>query len=421
VAEGGRFPSVQIRRVARPGTGHTPSRSRPELWKPEACVVPWVTLADVWQLRAGTLDTIVETSERISEAGLANSAAVLHPQGTVILSRTASVGFSAIMGTDMAVSQDFMTWTPGPLLSSRFLLYVLRSRQSELRGLMYGSTHKTIYMPDLLALRTPLPELDTQSAIVDFLDCECHRIVALRNELLRLGDAALSPALNLARREFDEHPHGRIGYRFSVQLGKMLDEKRIDPGDTSPYLRNANVQWDVLRLDDLKRMTFDAADRRRFSLRPGDLLVCEGGEPGRCAVWDGEVEDCYYQKALNRVRPYHADSTRYLLWALRVLSDRGAFAVDGPGRYTHLTAEMLRAVRVPLPEPEVQHARAKAIDAAAAASRRLSDAAGTMLQRLDEYRDALITEAVTGQLDVHRTSEAEMDERLHAAAEGVPV
>jgi hypothetical protein len=106
------------------------------------------------------------------------------------------------------------------------------------------------------------------------------------------------------------------------------------------------------------------------------------------------------------------------MWALRVLSDRDAFAVDGPGRYTHLTAEMLRAVRVPMPTVAVQYERLAAIDAAASRGRKLAEIATRIRGSLAEYRESLISEAVTGQLDVSAVSNAQMDERAHAAAEG---
>lgn len=126
-----RWPTVPVRRVARLGTGHTPSRSRPDYWMD--CTIPWVTLADVWQLRDGASTVISETREKISQIGLLNSAAVKHPAGTVILSRTASVGFSAVLGVDMATSQDFATWTCGAGLDSRFLLHTLRAMAPDLK------------------------------------------------------------------------------------------------------------------------------------------------------------------------------------------------------------------------------------------------------------------------------------------------
>lgn len=114
-----------IRRFATMKTGHTPSRSVPEYW--DDCTIPWFTLSDVWQLRDGTRVYIESTSEKISALGLANSAAELLPAGTVIFSRTASIGFSGIMPQPMATTQDFWNWICGPKLVSEFLLFTFRS------------------------------------------------------------------------------------------------------------------------------------------------------------------------------------------------------------------------------------------------------------------------------------------------------
>lgn len=179
-------PMVKIRYVAKPGTGHTPSRSRPELWAPDECTVPWFTLADVGQIRGDRVEVVTETTERVSDQGLANSAAVLHPKATVLLSRTASVGFSAVMGRGMAVSQDFMTWTCGDKLDPFFLLFSLRAMRPELQRLMVGSTHKTIYMPDLLALKCPLPSLDEQRRRVGEVRSRLDQHWKLREESDRL-------------------------------------------------------------------------------------------------------------------------------------------------------------------------------------------------------------------------------------------
>src|SRR5437867_2109956 len=112
----------RIKFVARLESGHTPSRQHPEYWVD--CTIPWFSLADVWQIRDGTKEYVSETQEKISELGLKNSAARLLPAETVMLSRTASVGFSAIMGVPMATTQDFVNWICGPSLRSEFLLYV---------------------------------------------------------------------------------------------------------------------------------------------------------------------------------------------------------------------------------------------------------------------------------------------------------
>lgn len=154
-----------IRFVARLESGHTPSRQHPEYW--ENCTIPWFSLADVWQIRDGRREVVNETGELVSEVGLANSSARLLPARTVMLSRTASVGFSAIMGVPMATTQDFVNWICGPKVLPEYLLYVFRSMGSEFTRLKYGSTHSTIYMPEVAKFSMPLPPLAEQKAIVD--------------------------------------------------------------------------------------------------------------------------------------------------------------------------------------------------------------------------------------------------------------
>lgn len=165
--------------VARLGTGHTPSRSTPEYWDASR-TIPWITTSDIERFRRGQVDVITETKENISTLGLEKSSAVLHPPGTVALSRTASVGYSVIMGTSMATSQDFVTWTCSDRLIPRFLLICLRAMHSDLVGrLALGSTHKTIYMPDIEALRIPLPPIEEQHTLVEVVGRETAQIDAM--------------------------------------------------------------------------------------------------------------------------------------------------------------------------------------------------------------------------------------------------
>ena len=145
-------------------SGHTPSRQNPKYW--EDCTIPWFGLADVWQIRDGQAEYVHDTAEKISELGLANSSARLLPKGSVTLSRTASVGFSSILGVDMATTQDFVNWICGPSLRPEYLLYVFRAMAPEFRRLTMGSTHQTIYMPDVGRLQTPVPPIHEQDAVV---------------------------------------------------------------------------------------------------------------------------------------------------------------------------------------------------------------------------------------------------------------
>jgi type I restriction enzyme S subunit len=157
---------VRMKHVARLGSGHTPSRQHPEYWVPEECTIPWISLADVGKLRRSGQEYIEDSAERISSLGLAHSAARLLPPETVILSRTASVGFSAMMRQAMATTQDFVSWVCGPRLRPAFLLHVLRAMASEYDRLVMGSVHRTIYMPDVARFVTPLPPIQEQDRIV---------------------------------------------------------------------------------------------------------------------------------------------------------------------------------------------------------------------------------------------------------------
>ena len=181
---------MPIRLAAKLESGHTPSRNHPEYW--EDCDVPWFTLADIWQIREAKAECIFDTKEKVSQVGLANSSARLLPKGTVMLSRTASVGFSAVMGVPMATTQDFANWICGPRLLPDFLLYVFRSMAGEFRRLMMGSTHNTIYMPDIQSFRFVLPPVNEQEQIVshvrqlaasfDDLTAQAESAVQLLNE-----------------------------------------------------------------------------------------------------------------------------------------------------------------------------------------------------------------------------------------------
>lgn len=175
------FPTVNIRRVAEMRTGHTPNRNKPEYWLETH--IPWFTLADVWQIRAGG-KFLGETTERISSLGLANSAAELLPAGTVVLSRTASVGFTGIMPHPMATSQDYWNWVCGPDILPEYLWFQFRAMRPEFDRIKSGSTHKTIYKADAAAITLVLPPLEDQQEIVQRLTAVDEELAAAEEDVL---------------------------------------------------------------------------------------------------------------------------------------------------------------------------------------------------------------------------------------------
>jgi len=153
-------------------------------------------------------------------------------------------------------------------------------------------------------------------------------------------------------------PHGwrreNIGKLFEVQLGKMLS-KKAKTGKQFPYLANFNIRWGRIDFVKMNKMNFSAKERKKYSLQLGDLLVCEGGEVGRCAIWQDEEKEIYYQKALHRVRSIsrHA-STEYLYFYLQFIASQGKLiSLVGETSIAHLTREKLVVLPLifpPLPE-----------------------------------------------------------------------
>jgi type I restriction enzyme, S subunit len=321
-------------------------------------------------------------------------------------------------------SSEFLVLRPKSALESRFLSYVVQSRPFVEWA---NTTTDGAKMPRsdwdaIRAFETWLTSPERQVAIADYLDSETSRIdrlIANRTAAVRLllerflsaifsevsGSSVPGQREDSGLEWLGSTPRSwqtrKTAWDYEVQLGKMLNQGATDGPEPRPYLRNSNVQWDHVTLDDVAEMSFDADDRIRFALRPGDLLVCEGGEVGRAAIWNGRLGECYYQKALHRVRPRHGGNPRFLMYCLRAASSRGVFTNEGnQSTIVHLTAEKLQEHRFPFPPPQEQARVVRTLDSH---KRRLDTATALIhrqIQLLHERRQALITAAITGQVPI---------------------
>ncbi len=146
-----------------------------------------------------------------------------------------------------------------------------------------------------------------------------------------------------------------VGAVAEARLGKMLDKAK-NRGTRRRYLRNINVRWSDFNLSDVLEMPFEDSELAEFALRIGDVLICEGGEPGRAAVWDGRESDIYFQKAIHRVRFANFVSSDYFVMALRASADDGRLTAYFTGTgIKHFTGKGLDSYVFPLPSIAEQH------------------------------------------------------------------
>lgn len=194
----------------------------------------------------------------------------------------------------------------------------------------------------------------------------------------------------------------KISNEYDVQLGKMLGSKKLEDAGLKDYLRAANVLWGKFDLEEVKRMYILPFEKEDFAIRKGDLLVCEGGDVGRAAVWEGELEDCYIQNSLHRIRPRSNNvSNRYLYYILYTANSRGEMeAVSSKATIAHYTLVKIKRTKIPIPPKEGQEKIIKFLDPETSKIQKLIEAKTKQIQLLQEYEKSLIHHAVTKGLDL---------------------
>jgi len=285
----------------------------------------------------------------------------------------------------------------------RFLRYSLASSSTQdmIDAIKGGMGVPHLFQWDIKRLPIALPPPHEQRRIADFLDVETARIDTLKAS--RHAQISILDELELARiwnQLSAAETTGPVYAYFDVQLGKMLNTERASGGSQQPYLRNANIHWYEIDTEDMATMTFESDERRRYGVQAGDLLVCEGGAGvAEAAVWDGRISTCFYQKSLHRVRTRSHVPVEWLMYWLRYAKAIGIFNADGNiATIPHLTGEQLAEYRIQIPEDG--HRRVAELSSEITAIRKTQREMAAADALLAERRQALITAAVTGQIDV---------------------
>jgi type I restriction enzyme S subunit len=301
--------------VAVRGTGHTPSKGNLNYWKNGK--IKWVSLQDSGRLDKGL---IRETAVQITELGLANSSAKIHPLGSVVLSRDAGVGKSAILSQEMAVSQHFVAWNCKKPLLNWYLYYFLQAQKSEFERIAMGNTIKTIGFPYFEKLKIPLPPLPEQQAIANALsdaDALIESLEQLIEKKRQIKQGVMQELLTGKRRLpgfSGEWERKKLGDLISLKNGYAF--KSCSYCDTGKYrvVTIANVQSGEMKLDSCSKIVDLPGDLQPHQvLKINDFLISMTGNVGRvCFV--NEV-DCVLNQRVGKIVPINI-SERFLFAVL---------------------------------------------------------------------------------------------------------
>ena len=350
--------TVPLQQICDIQIGKTPSRSVPEYWDGE---LPWVTISD---FAAGR--TVTTTKERITRIGAEKSGSKSIPHGTLLLSFKLSLGKRAISGCDLftneaiaalhildndAADRDYLYWALGAIDYGRLVDRAAKG--------------KTLNKAKLKLLPVPLPSLVEQKRIAGVLDT-ADALRHKRREALAELDILLQstfldmfgdPATNL--KGWEMTTVGRIG---SVQGGLQVTSKRRSLPIERPYLRVANVFRGYLDLNEVKTIRLTESEVLRTSLYCEDILIVEGhgnkAEIGRCARWDGSIDECVHQNHLIRLRCDRSKAAPIYVENF-INSPGGRRGLIGTSRTTSglntISVSKVRRSEIQLPPLDLQH------------------------------------------------------------------
>jgi type I restriction enzyme S subunit len=371
--------------LARLETGHTPSRRHPEYWDGD---VPWVGIRDATGNHGRT---IYDTLQHATQLGIDNSSARILPAGTVCLSRTASVGYVVIMGVQMATSQDFVNWVCGPQLDPYYLKYVLQNDKDALLRFASGTTHQTIYFPEVKAFNILLPPLNVQRGIVATLGAlddkieSNRRIIELVPGLIRAQLCAGLDAgsKSVAVADLAEFVNGGAYTKGASGTGRMvirIAELNSGPGGSTVF-NDIDVPEDRTAL-------------------PGNILMAWSGSLG---VHRWVLDEAIVNQHIFKVTP----AAGYPAWLVfdrldEVMPVFRGIAKDKATTMGHIQRGHLNSTSVDIPQPEVIADLDREI--APLWDRLLVTERENLV--LAELRDALLPELLSGRIQVPEAEQA---------------
>ena len=278
--------------------------------------------------------------------------------------------------------------------NNKFLCYYLNS--FNYKGYVSGTTRLKLTQASMKQIPVPVPPLPEQERIVARIE-ELFSELDKAVETLKKTKALLAVYRQAVLKEAFEGVEERINFGEIIdsRLGKMLDKTK-NIGTPRRYLRNINVRWFSFDLSDLLEMKIADDEIEKYSIYKGDLVICEGGEPGRCAVWEKEYT-IFYQKALHRVRFTDSSNPKFYMYYLWFSAQTGQLAryFTGTG-IKHLTGQSLNKVAVPKTIRSIQDEIVLEIESRLSVCDSIEKTVDTALQEAEALRQSILKEAFEG-------------------------
>ncbi|WP_168406716.1 restriction endonuclease subunit S [Acinetobacter indicus] len=317
----------------------------------------WISIKDA----SNSSKYIYKTEKKIKPEGL-HKTRLVHPDD-FLLTNSMSFGRPYIMKTTGCIHDGWLVLSADKSKVDTDYFYHLLGSDFIYRkfvGLAAGAVVKNLNTDLVKSVTVPLPPINEQRRIASILD-KADELRQKRQQAIEKLDQLLQATFIDMFGDPVSNPNGwdlkAVGEVSESKLGKMLDKKKqSSEKDQYKYLRNANVQWFKFDLSDLFEMEFNEKDRKNCELKFGDILVCEGGEPGRAAIWKNDLENCFFQKALHRVRLNTSQILpEYFVWLFWFYAKNGGFDDHiTVATIAHLTGIKMKAMQIPIPPITLQ-------------------------------------------------------------------
>lgn len=322
-------------------SGGTPATNNEAYWDGD---IPFVTPLDL-----GREKVIDKTIRNVTELGLANSSANKIKANSLAMSTRAPIGLMSIVKNDFSTNQGCKSIQFHEDQDPEFHYYNLSYNVEKIKRYGQGTTFMEISKTDFSSLEFLVPEsLAEQRRIAGILSSADGAIAASEALIAKYRNIKRGILTTLLQPK-EGWKKVKLGECCETELGKTLDSGR-NTGKYRPYLCALNVLWGKIDLSTIKQMRIEESEKERYLVKRGDLLVCEGGEIGRCAIWNSD-EEIYYQNALHRVRFKEEYDATFFMYLLGHYNDLNLIEQYGKGlTIKHLNQSSFRGIPVLIPD-----------------------------------------------------------------------